>query len=56
MRFRRLARDYERLPQAGEAMVKWAMVGIMLNRLAPPPGPKPWSSKRKQEMTISNTF
>jgi Transposase DDE domain len=56
MRFRRLARDYERLPQAGEAMVKWAMVGIMLNRLAPPPGLKPWSSKRKQEMTISNTF
>jgi len=40
MRWRRLARDYERLPETHEAMVKWAMVGLMLNRLAPPPGPK----------------
>lgn len=47
MRWRRLVRDYERLPETHEAMVKWAMVGLMLNRLAPPPGPKPWSSKRK---------
>lgn len=46
MRFRRLVRDYERLPETHEAMVKWAMVGIMLNRLAPPPGPKPWSSRK----------
>jgi hypothetical protein len=29
-------------------MVKWAMVALMLNRLAPPPGPKPWASKRKR--------
>lgn len=41
MRFRRLARDYERLPATHEAIVKWAMVAIMLNRLAPPPGPRP---------------
>ncbi len=47
MRHRRLARDYERLPATHEAIVKWAMVAIMLNRLAPPPGPKPWSSTRK---------
>jgi len=47
MRQRRLARDYERLPATHEAIVKWAMVAIMLNRLAPPPGPKPWSGKRK---------
>ena len=47
MRWRRLVRDYERLPETHEARVKWAMVGLMLNRLAPPPGPKPWSSKRK---------
>jgi len=47
MRQRRLARDYERLPATHEAIVKWAMVAIMLNRLAPPPGPKPWSSTRK---------
>ncbi|MCA1678524.1 MAG: IS5 family transposase, partial [Actinobacteria bacterium] len=48
MRFRRLARDYERLPASHEAMVKWAIVGLMLNRLAPPPGPKPWSKKRQK--------
>jgi transposase len=46
MRFRRLARDYERLPQTHEAMVKWAMVALMLNRLAPPTGPRPWTTKR----------
>jgi len=49
MRWRRLARDYERLPETHEAMVKWAMVGIMLNRLAPPPGPKPWASNKTRE-------
>jgi transposase len=48
LRWRRLVRDYERLPKTHEAMVKWAMVGLMLNRLAPPPGPKPWASKRKR--------
>lgn len=48
LRWRRLVRDYERLPQTHEAMVKWAMVGLMLNRLAPPPGPKPWATKRKR--------
>lgn len=47
LRHRRLVRDYERLPETHEAMVKWAMVAIMLNRLARPPGPKPWSSKGK---------
>ena len=45
MRFRRLVRDYERLPETHEAFVKWAMIALMLNRLAPPPGPRPWSSK-----------
>lgn len=43
MRWRRLVRDYERLPETHEAMVRWAMVGLMLNRLAPRPGPKAWS-------------
>ncbi len=47
MRFRRLVRDYERLPETHAAMVKWAMIGLMLNRLAPPPGPRPWSSSRR---------
>jgi len=49
LRWRRLARDYERLPETHEAMVKWAMVGLMLNRLAPPPGSRPWSSKKARE-------
>ena len=46
MRWRRLVRDYERLPETHEAMVRWAMVGLMLNRLVPRPGPKPWAQKR----------
>jgi len=46
MRWRRLVRDYERLPETHEAFVKWAMVGIMLNRLARPPGPRPWAVPR----------
>ncbi|MCA1679310.1 MAG: IS5 family transposase [Actinobacteria bacterium] len=49
MRQRRLARDYERLPATHEAIVKWAMVAVMLNRLAPPPGPRPWSSKKARK-------
>ncbi|MGL5826180.1 MAG: IS5 family transposase [Nocardioides sp.] len=42
MRTRRLARDYERLPEHVEAMIKWTMIGIMTRRLAPPPGRRPW--------------
>ena len=34
---RRLARDYERLPEHSEAWVKWAMIGLMTRRLAPHP-------------------
>lgn len=41
---RRLDRDYERLPATSEAMVKWAMVGIMTRRLAPGPGRRPWAA------------
>ncbi len=44
MRWRRLVRDYERLPETHEAFVKWAMIGLMLNRLSRPPGRKPWAS------------
>jgi len=25
------------------------MVGNMLNRLSPPPGPRPWESKKKRK-------
>ena len=41
-RWRRLDRDYERLPAHSQAMVKWAMIGLMARRLAPPPGRRPW--------------
>jgi len=46
MRWRRLVRDYERFPETHEAFVKWAMVGLMLNRLSRPPGPRPWAPAR----------
>jgi transposase len=39
---RRLDHDYERLPQTNEAMIKWAMIGLMVRRLEPAPGRKPW--------------
>jgi transposase len=47
MRWRRLVRDYERKPETHEALVRWAMVGLMLNRLAPRPGPKPWAKSHR---------
>ncbi|MFF1571080.1 IS5 family transposase, partial [Streptomyces sp. NPDC058293] len=34
MNSRRLARDYEYLPAVHEAMVKWAMIKVMIRRLA----------------------
>jgi transposase len=43
MRWRRLVRDYERHPETHEAFVKWAMIGLMLNRLARPSGRNAWS-------------
>jgi transposase len=44
MRCRRLGRDYERLPATSEAMVKWAMIGIMTRRLEPGTGRRPWQT------------
>lgn len=44
VRCRRLDHDYERLPKTSEAMVKWAMIGLMTRRLAPGPGRRPWAS------------
>ena len=35
-RWRRLARDYEELPEVSETMVKPAMIRLMLHRLAHP--------------------
>jgi transposase len=34
-RGRRLDHDYERLPEHSEAMIKWAMIGLMARRLEP---------------------
>lgn len=45
MRWRRLARDYERLPEHSEAFVKWSMIGLMTRRLAPTPGRRPWQTQ-----------
>jgi transposase len=39
---RRLDHDYERLPETSEAMIKWAMIGLMLRRLQPALGRRPW--------------
>ena len=43
---RRMSRDYERLPAHAEAMIKWAMIGLMVRRLAPAPGRRPWQPAR----------
>lgn len=45
-RYRRLSKDYERKTEHAEAMVKWAMIGLMTRRLAPGPGPRPWQSSK----------
>jgi transposase len=42
VRCRRLDRDYERLPEHSEAMIKWSMIGLMARRLAPASGRRPW--------------
>ena len=46
VRCRRLGRDYERLPNHAEAMVKWAMIGLMTRRLAPASRRRPWQPTR----------
>jgi transposase len=52
MRYRRLARDYERRTDHHEAMVYWATVLIMTKRLAcyeaGQPSPKRWGGDRKR--------
>jgi transposase len=51
MRYRRLARDYERRPDHHEAMVYWATVFIMTKRLAryenSQPAPRRWGGDRQ---------
>ncbi len=43
-RCRRLDHDYERLPEHSEAMIKWAMIGLMTRRIAPAPGRRAWTT------------
>ncbi len=50
---RRLDHDYERLPETSEAMIKWAMIGLMVRRLEPPPGRKPWQRALNRRLTLS---
>jgi len=42
---RRLARDYERIPETSEAMIRWAAIGQMLRRLTRG-GPARWQQRR----------
>jgi transposase len=49
-RGRRLAHDYERLPARAEAMIKWAVIGLMTRRLAPTPGRRPWQPSTTQRL------
>ena len=51
-RFRRLAWDYERTLVHSEAMVMWAMIGLMARRLTPAPR----SPALAAEWPLSNTF
>jgi transposase len=55
MRYRRLARDYERRPEHHEAMLYWATVWIMTRRLArrtaDPPMPRRWGQPRPRPAT-----
>ena len=44
VRCRRLNHDYERLPATDEAWIKWAMISIMVRRLEPGLGRRPWRS------------
>ena len=41
VRCRRLNHDYERLPEHSDAMIKWAMIGLMTRRISPTPGRRP---------------
>jgi transposase len=39
---RRLNHDCEPRSETSEALIKWAMIGLMVQRLEPAPGRKPW--------------
>jgi transposase len=45
MRWRRLRSDYERQTSTSDAVMKWAMIGLMTRRLARSSGPQPWARR-----------
>ena len=55
VRCRRLGRDYERLPEHAEAMVKWSMIGLMADAWHPPPGDAP-GSRLMPDDPFPNTY
>lgn len=48
-RYRRLAKNYERLPESREAMVQIALIGLMLRRLAAQRQSQVWQELRRKE-------
>ena len=52
---RRLDHDYERLPETSEAMIKWAMIGLMIRRLEPALGRRPWQKTSTTARDFPNT-
>lgn len=55
---RRLARDYETSPARSETMIRWAMIGVMVRRLArgrpaTRPGPNPLIQQRVTRQNAS---
>ncbi|SDU72142.1 IS5 family transposase [Jiangella alkaliphila] len=55
MRTRRLARDYERLPEHSEAMIKWAMIGLRPDAWHPRPDDA-HGNPRTPDSTFPNTY
>jgi transposase len=55
-RCRRLSKDYERLPEHAEAMVKWSVIGLMTRRLAPTTGRANHGSRQQSDSRFPNTF
>ena len=52
---RRLDHDDERLPAHSEAMIKWAMIGLMTRRRAPPQDAA-WGHRQPLLEDFPNTF
>ena len=53
---RRLDHDYERLPETSEAMIKWAMIGLMVRRLNATPAASRGSTPQPPPEDFPNTL